>query len=40
MKLGDKELSEIVVTTDSSEVVAIISDDEVVEKEGYKVMLS
>lgn len=39
MEVGSKTLDSIIVTTAEDEVIAIISDTEVVEKDGYKVIL-
>lgn len=39
MNLAGKEVSQIVVTDDCDEVLAVISDDEIIEKNGYKVVV-
>mgnify|MGYP000946986124 CR=1 FL=1 len=39
MEVGDKELESIIITNSDSEVIAIITDKEIVEYEGYKVIL-
>ena len=39
MKLGDKEVEEIIVTIDG-EVVAVIADSEIVEKDGVSVIVN
>lgn len=39
MNLAGKEVSQIVVTDDSSEVLIVISDDKIIEKNGYKVVV-
>ncbi len=37
MKIGDKEVKEIQITTDAGEPIASITDDNVIGKHGYKV---
>jgi len=37
MKIGDKEVKEIQITTDAGELIASITDDDVIGKHGYKV---
>ena len=39
MKLSEKDVSQIVTTDDNDEVLAVISDDEIIEKNGYKVVI-
>ncbi|WP_267873084.1 hypothetical protein [Massiliimalia timonensis] len=39
MKLSEKDVSQIVITDDNDEVLAVISDDEIIEKNGYKVVI-
>ncbi|GFN36986.1 hypothetical protein [Tepidimicrobium xylanilyticum] len=39
MKIGKKQIKTIIVTNSNNEVIVIITDDEIVEKEGYKVIL-
>ena len=39
MKLSEKYVSQIVITDDNDEVLAVISDDEIIEKNGYKVVI-
>jgi len=37
MVLGNCEIDSIVITNDKGEIVAIICDEDIVEKDGYKV---
>ena len=39
MKIGDQEYEQIVVTL-NEEVIAVISDNEIIEKDGVKVIMS
>lgn len=39
MIIGDKNYEEVIFTNDEDEVLAIVSDDEVIEKKGNKVKL-
>jgi hypothetical protein len=39
LKINSKNFDSIIITTANDEVIAIISDSEVVEKDGYKVIL-
>lgn len=39
MKIGNKEIEQIIVAKDD-EVVAVIADDEIIEKDGHKVIVS
>lgn len=39
MKIGEKSLESMIVINSDDEVIAIISDEEIVEYEGYKVIL-
>lgn len=39
MKIGHNEYSEIVVTGEAGEVLAVISDSEIIEKDGVAVAL-
>ena len=39
MNLAGKETNQIVVTDDNDEVLAVISDDEIIEKNGYTVVV-
>lgn len=38
MKIGDKEIKELYVTTEKNELIVSITDENVIEKEGYKVV--
>ncbi|MDF1495190.1 hypothetical protein [Caproiciproducens sp. CPB-2] len=40
MKIGEKDCDQVVVTSDSGEVIAVVSDKEIIEHDGYKVKLS
>ncbi len=40
MTIGERECTQIIVTDESGDVVAIVSDGKIVEKEGYRVMLA
>lgn len=37
MYISNKNVSQIIVTDKTGEVIAVISDEEVIEKDGYKV---
>jgi len=39
MIIGNKNYEEVIFTNDEDEVLAIVSDDEVIEKKGNKVKL-
>lgn len=39
MKIGKKEYAQIVVTNKQGEVLAVISDEKIIEQDGYKVRL-
>ena len=39
MKIGEKEYAQIVLVNENEEVIAVISDDEIIEKKGYRVIL-
>ena len=39
MEISKKEIESIIVTNSDNEVIAVITDDEIIEKEGYKVIL-
>lgn len=39
MELGSKHLEEIIVTTDKDELVATITDENIIFADGYKVVL-
>lgn len=39
MKIGDNIVESIIVTSKEDEVLCIISDTEIIEQEGYKVIL-
>lgn len=38
MEIGDKEIKELYVTTEKNELIVSITDENVIEKEGYKVV--
>lgn len=40
MKIGEKDYDQIVVTSDDGEVVAVITDKNIIGKNGYDVQLS
>lgn len=40
MKVGEKGCDQIVITSDNGEVIAVVSDREIIEHSGYKVTLS
>ena len=39
MEIGEKEYSQIVITDNQDEILAIISDKEIIERDGCKVRL-
>lgn len=39
LKIGDKEVEQIIVVGKDNEVVAVISDSEIIQHENYKVIL-
>ena len=39
MKIGKKEYAQIVVTNKQGEVLEVISDEKIIEQDGYKVRL-
>jgi len=39
VEISKKEIESIIVTNSDNEVIAVITDDEIIEKEGYKVIL-
>ena len=39
MKIGKKEYAQIVVTNKQGEVLSVISDEKIIEQDGYKVRL-
>ena len=39
MKIGDKQIKEIIVTTQKDELVATITDDNIIYEDYYKVTL-
>lgn len=39
MKIGDKQIKEIIVTTQENDLVATITDENIVYEDGYKVIL-
>lgn len=39
MKIGDKQIKEIIVTTQDNELVATITDDDIIFEDDYKVTL-
>lgn len=38
MKISDKEVKEILIITEDDELIASITDENIIEKEGYKVV--
>lgn len=38
MKIQDKEIKELYITTDDNELIASITDENIIEKDGYKVV--
>lgn len=38
MKLGEKEVQEVQILTNENELIASITDEDVIEKDGYKVV--
>lgn len=38
MRIGDREYSEIIITTKNDELVASITDEDILEEENYKVV--
>lgn len=39
MKIGNKVIEEIVILTNDNEVIAVISDDEIIENKDFKVSI-
>ena len=39
MRINNVEINQIIVTNSENEVLAVISDDEIIEHDGYKVIL-
>lgn len=39
MQIGNKQIEQLVITSTDGEVLAVISDDEIIEKEGYSVIV-
>lgn len=39
MRIGTQEVDSIIVTTKEGEVVAVVSDEEIVEIEGFEVII-
>lgn len=39
VKVGSKDIDSIIVTTEVDEVIAVISDTEIIAKDGYRVIL-
>jgi len=37
MRIGEKDIREIIITTKENEVIAVISDSEIIENRDYKV---
>lgn len=38
MKIGDKEYSEIIIKTKDNELIASITDEDIIEEKNYKVV--
>lgn len=38
MQIGGKKVKEILITSEDNELIASITDDDVIEKNGYKVV--
>lgn len=38
MKIGENEVKEIQIVTDDNELIASITDEDIIEKSGYKVV--
>lgn len=38
MKIQDKEIKELYITTDDNELIASITNENIIEKDGYKVV--
>lgn len=38
MKIGNKEVKELCIITNGNELIASITDEDIIEKDGYKVV--